>query len=140
MNCRIRLSYGHNAVVAHGATTGNAGMIKGTIHRQCQFEKVGGIVTVIAFDDSRQMKFGFADGQYVVVTFAAITKYLLVVDGRDDKRSNGRANRGRRTGKSHGGMAGFAGIAGSEVVWRFTRNLARPRYKIYLAVMTLHAI
>ena len=115
MNCRIGLSYRYNVVVAHGATTGNAGMIKGAVPRQ--FEKVSGVVTVIAFDGGRYMEFGFADGQYTVMAFAAICKYFSMID----KGNNG---------KSLWCMTGLARITGREVNWRFPWNLAGPRHNI----------
>ena len=54
------LSYGHNAVVAYGATTGNTRMIETTIQRQLQ--KSGGIVAIIAFDRRGHMRIGLTDG------------------------------------------------------------------------------
>jgi len=115
MNCRIRLTYGHSTVVAHAATARNTRMIKTAIQRQ--FQETGGIVAVIAFDHRRQMKFGFTDGQYTVMAFAAICKYFLMIDKRDN-------------GESLGCMTGLAGITGSEVIRRFPRNLTRPRSNI----------
>ena len=60
------------------------------------------------------MKIGFTDGQDVVMAFAAVTEYFLMVD----KRNRVETQRG---------MTGLAHTAGGEVVRRFPGNLARAR-------------
>ncbi len=76
----------------------------------------------IAFDRRLYMKFGFTDGHYAVMAFAAIAEYFQMVDKRDDGKSQARRC-----------MTGFADIAGSEVIQRFTRN------RTELVVMTICA-
>jgi len=112
MSYRIRHPDGRNAVVATGASTGNTRMIKATIGFQCK--KTGGIVAVIAFEDRWHMEFGFTDRQNTVVAFAAVAKRFLMVDKRNHV-------------KTQRGMTGLAHTAGSDVIRRFTGNLARSR-------------
>ena len=114
-----RLACGHSAVVAHGTTTRNTRMIKVAIQRQLQ--KTGGVMAVIAFDDRRQVKFGFTDGQYTVMAFTAISKNFEMINNGDN-------------GQSQGCMTGLTHITGTEVIRRFLRN--RPN----LGVMAIHAI
>ena len=114
-----RLADAHSAVVAHAATTRNTRMIKAAI--QCQLQKIGGVMTVIAFDDRRQMKFGFTDGQYIVVAFTAISKNFQMINTWDN-------------GHSQRGMAGLAHITGTEVIRRFFQNRNK------LSIMTIHTI
>ena len=52
------------------------------------------------------MKFGLADGLHTIVASAAISKYLQVINKGDN-------------GKSQGGMTGFTGIRGSDVIAYF---------------------
>ena len=85
MSYRIRHPYGRSAVVATAASTGNTRMIKATI--RCQYKKTGGIVAIIAFEGRRYMKFGFADGRYIVMALAAISKHFLVIDKGDNRKS-----------------------------------------------------
>lgn len=67
------------------------------------------------------MKFGFTDGQYTIMAFAAISKNFQVIDNRDN-------------GKSLGCMTGLTQITGTEVTRRFLRN------RTELSVMTIHTI
>lgn len=96
-----RLTNGNDTVVTTGARSGNARMIKAAVGVPCQ--KTGGIVAVVALGAGRQMKFGFTDCQNTVMAFAAITKHFLVVDKRNDV-------------KTQGSMAGLAHTTGSDVV------------------------
>lgn len=112
-----RLARGHRAVVTTSARSGNTRMIKATV--RFQFQKMGRVVAVITIDDRRHMKFGFADGQYTVVTFAAIPKYFQMIDKGE-------------IGKSQRCMTGLAHIAGSDVIQRLLRN------RNELVVMAIH--
>ena len=118
------LTRGHSAVVATAACPGNIRVIKTAI--RCQFKKMASIVAFIAFDCGCRMKFRFTDGDYTVMTFAAIAKYFLMIDKRDNI-------------KVLGGMTGLAGITAGNVIRCF-----REKYlAVYLgvnAVMTIHAI
>ena len=79
-------------------------MIKATV--RIQFQKMAGIVAVTTFSVRRCMEFGFTDGGYTIVTFAAISKYFLMIDKRDDV-------------VSLRGMAGLAHVTGSNVIRHF---------------------
>ena len=96
---------GHRAVVATRALPENIRMIIAAI--RSQFQKMSGIVAVIAFGVRRCMKFRFTDGHVTIVTFTAISKNFLVID----KGGNGKAQRG---------MTGMAVITGSGVTRYFT--------------------
>lgn len=97
----LMFSSGRNTVVARDTRPINAGVIKAAVRPQ--FQKTGGIVTVVTFGVRRSMKVGFTDGHYAVVTLAAITENFQVIH----KRKNG---------ESEGGMAGLTHITGSEVI------------------------
>ena len=94
------LSGGYRAVVATGARSDYIRVIEAAI--RFQFQKMGGIVAVIAFGVRRCMKLGFSDGQVTIVTLAAIAKNFLMIDHGD-------------IGKTRRSMAGMALIAGSDV-------------------------
>lgn len=94
-------------------------MIKAAIRQQ--FQEVFRIVTVIAFGFRRYMKLRFTNSQDTVMTLTATTKDLLVIC----KRNNVEALRS---------MAGLAGIAGSDVIQRFSGNGGK------VVVMTVNAI
>ena len=125
MNCGIRHPQGANTVVATAASTGNTRMIETTI--RFQFEKTGGIVAVVAFGAGRLMKLGFTDGQNPVMAFAAVTRHFLMIDKRNYV-------------KSLRGMTGLAHTAGTDVIQRFPRNLARSGCSIDLVAMTNYTI
>lgn len=94
-------------------------MVKATI--RFQFQKMGGAVAIVAFDDRRYMKFGFANSQNTVVAFAAIAKHFAVINAGD-------------SGKPEECMTGRACVTGGNVIQRLTRN--RDKF----IVMTIHAI
>ena len=96
---------GHRAVVATRAFPENIRMIIAAI--RSQFQKMSGIVAVIAFGVRRCMKFRFTDGQLTIVTFTAIAKNFQVINRVDN-------------GKIQRGMTGMAVITGSGVIWYFT--------------------
>ena len=96
-----RLTSGHRAIVATGASADNIRMIKATV--QCPFQKADGIVAVITFSISRRMKFGFTDSRYAIMTFAAMSKNFQVIS----KGNNG---------SSLGCMTGLTHITGSDVI------------------------
>src|SRR5210317_281786 len=106
MNGRIRHPEGSSTVMATGAAPENTGMIKTTV--RFQFKKTGCIVAVIALRVGRGMKFGFAYRCCPVVAAAAIAKYFLVIDERDN-------------GKSQGGVASLASATGGDMIPRLTR-------------------
>lgn len=83
----IILADGNGAVVARGTGSRNIGMIIFAI--RSQFQKAGGGVAVIAFRRRRDMKFGFANGQYPVMTCAAISENFLMIDVTDQVESEG---------------------------------------------------
>ena len=101
------LACGYCAIVATGARSGYIGMIKAAIG--LQFQKMGGVVAVIAFGVRRSMKLGFSDGQLTIVTLTAISKNFLMIDHGDN-------------GKTRRGMAGMALITGSDVLRRFANR------------------
>ena len=105
------LALGHRAVVATRAFPENIRMIIAAI--RSQFQKMSGIVAVIAFGVSRRMKFRFTDGHVTIVTFTAISKNFLMVNRVDN-------------GKIQRGMTGMAVITGSGV----TRYFTDCRYRV----------
>ena len=98
------------AVVATGAATRNTRVIELTV--RAKFKKTGGIVTAIALGAGRLMKLGFTDCQHIVMASAAVAKHFLMIDKRNPV-------------KTQRGMAGLANTTGSDMIQRFTRNLAR---------------
>ena len=96
------LALGHRVVVATRAFPDNIRMIIAAIWSQ--FQKMAGIVAVIAFGVRRRMKFRFTDGHVTIVTFTAISKNFLVI------------NRGDNV-KTQSGMTAMAIITGSGVTW-----------------------
>ena len=86
-----------------------------------QFQKADGIVAVIAFSACRLMEFGFADGGYAVVAAAAISKHFPMIDEGDNVKPQGR-------------MTGRAGIAGGDMVQRFTRDAGKAVVVTILAI------
>ena len=86
-----------------------------------QFQKVDGIVAVIAFGGCRHMEFGFADGNYAVVAAAAISKYFPMIDEGDNVKSQWR-------------MTGRTGIAGGDMIQRFPRDTGKVVVVTILAV------
>jgi len=94
-------------------------MIKTAVRFQLQ--KMGGIVAVIAFSIRRCMKLGFTNGQFAIVTLAAISKNFLMICKGDNVKSLRR-------------MTGLTRITGSDVSQRLTRN------RTEIIVMTIHAI
>jgi hypothetical protein len=72
-----------------------------------QFQKMAGIVAVIAFGVGRRMKFRFTDGHVTIVTFTAISKNFLVINRVDNV-------------KTQRGMTGMAVITGGGVTRYFT--------------------
>jgi len=91
--------------VATRASPENIRMIIAAIWSQ--FQKMSGIVTVIAFGVRRCMKFRFTDGQVTIMTFTAISKNFLVINRVDN-------------GKIQRGMTAMAVITGSGVTRYFT--------------------
>ena len=99
------LALGNRAVVATRAFPENIRMIITAI--RSQFQKMSGIVAVIAFAVRRCMKFRFTDGQLTIVTFAAFSKNFLMINRVDN-------------GKIRRSMTGMAVITGSGVTRYFT--------------------
>ena len=106
-NMPLVLARGRRPVVAPGAATGNAGVVVTAVRQAIQ--EVNGIVAIIALLGRRYMVLGFADGHDAVVAFAAIPKDLRMIDSRD-------------RGKIRICVTGLAGIAGSDVVRRFSNG------------------
>ena len=98
------LTCGDSASVATGTHIRNTRMIKAAVRFQVQ--EMGGIVAEITFSLGWLMKLGFTDGQHAIVTFAASSKNLLVIDKGG-------------SGKSQGCMAGLAHITGSDMIRQF---------------------
>ena len=111
VGCSRCLAYGRNAIVTTRTSTRYTRMIKLAV--RAKLEKTGGIVAVVALGAGRQMKIRFTDGHNVVMALAAIAKDFLVVDKRDYV-------------KTQRGMTGLAHTAGSDVIRRLPRYLARP--------------
>ena len=63
-------------------------MIKAAVRLQSQ--KMGGIVAVIAFGVRYLMEARFANGGYIVMTFATVTKYVDMIDEGDRGKSESR--------------------------------------------------
>jgi hypothetical protein len=102
----------------------NAGMIETTIH--VQIEKTGGIVAVITFGFGYNMKFRLADSQNTVMTFTTITKNFLMIGIRNNF-------------KSLRGMAGLAGITGSDMIRWFRCNEVTT-FLTNKPIMTIHTV
>ena len=109
---RGRFAGGCAAVVATRTATRNTRVIELTV--RAKFKKTGGIVAVIALGAGRLMKLGFTDCQHTVMALTAVAKHFLVVDRRDEV-------------KSQRGMAGLTHTAGGDVIQRFPGNLTRAR-------------
>ena len=99
-----------DTVVATGTSTRNARVIELTV--RAKFKKAGGIVTVIALGAGRLMKLGFTDCQHIVMASAAVAKHFLMIDKRNQV-------------KTQRGVTGLAHASGTDVIQRFSRNLAR---------------
>ena len=84
-------------------------------------QEVIGIVAFIAGLRRRRMKRRFTNGQHTIVALAANPEDLLVIDGED-------------RGKPQGRMTGLTGVAGCQVI----RRLAR--YLIHISVVALLAV
>ena len=97
-------------VVTTRARLSNTRVIKTTVWPQ--FQKMVGIVAVIAFSGRGHMKFGFADGNYAVVAVAAIAKHFPMIDEGDNVKSQWR-------------MTGRTGIAGGDMIQRFPRDTGK---------------
>jgi hypothetical protein len=93
--------------MATGACPGYIRMVKAAI--RLQFQKMGGVVAVIAFGVRRCMKLGFADGQVTIVALTAISKNFLMID----RGNNGKARRS---------VAGMTVITGTNVIRYFTNR------------------
>jgi hypothetical protein len=90
-----------STIVAPDASTCNTSMIKCAI--RCQFQEAGGRVAVITFGICLNMKFGFTDGDCIVMTVTAYTENLLMI-GKADKA------------KSKSSMTSLTGITGGKVI------------------------
>jgi hypothetical protein len=121
---RRRLTDSSVTVVATGTSTRDAGVIKTTV--QAKFKKTGGIVAIIALGGCLYMEFGFTDGLHAVMASAAATKHFLMIDKRNDV-------------KTQRGMTGLAHTAGTDVIQRFPWNLARAGSSIDVIAMTIQA-
>ena len=106
----------YDAIVATGASAGNARVIETTVRLKRQ--KARGIMTFVAFGIGLWMKFGLADSQHAVVASATIVKHFQVIDLGSDR-------------PAHWGMAGLAHIAGGNV----TAGLAGNRNKIVVVAV-----
>ena len=71
-----------------------------------QLEKTGRGVAVVALRIGQNVELGLADGDYIIMAFVASSKDFLVIDKRNDRKSQGR-------------MAGFAHAAGRDMIQRF---------------------
>ena len=101
------LTRSHSTVVATAAYPGYTRMIEAAV--RIQLQKSGGIVAVIAFGFRRRMEWGFADGQYSVMAFTALSKHFLMIDEGG-------------SGESKRGMAGLAHITGGVVIRHFRKK------------------
>ena len=113
------LTGSRRAIVAAGAGTGVGAMIETTTGESIQ--EVIGIVAFITGLRRGWMKRRLTNGQHTVVALAADPEDLLVIDGEDRSKPQGR-------------MTGLTGVTGCQVV----RRLAR--YLIHIPVVTLLAI
>ena len=102
----------HGAVMAIGTQSGNSAMIKTAV--RVQRKETGGVVAVVAFSAGGQVRTGFTYRQNPVMASAAIAKYFLMIDKRDNV-------------ETQGGMTGLAHIAGGDVIRRFPGNLTWSR-------------
>ena len=118
---RRRFAFGHRAVVAPRARPRYTRMVKAAVRLQRQ--KMAGRVAAIAFDNRRNMKFGFTNGQHAVMAAAAISKHFLVIHKVDDRESRLRWR-----------VTGGALITGGHVIRRLARNISQ------VAVMAIDAI
>ena len=113
------LAGGQIAIVAGDTARRNSRMIKATVW--LEREKTGGIVAVRAFASRLPMKIGLTDGLHTVMAFAAISKYFLMINHRNNRKS-------KRC------MTALASISGSDMKAEFRRSASD------VVVMTNHAI
>ena len=73
----------YGAVVATGASAGDARVIEAAVRLECQ--KASGVVAFVAFRVGLWMEFGLADCQHSVVTSATIAKHFEVIDLRRNR-------------------------------------------------------
>ena len=109
----------HCAVVTAGARSENSAMIKTAV--RLQREKVRRIVAIIAFHICLYVKFGFAHREHTVMTFAAASEHLLVIDRGDYRESQRR-------------VTGLAMVGRCDVSDRLIRNVGK------ILVVTVHAV